>query len=104
MRLKEEEEKKFEKIIDEFCKVHGRDALKATFQLHARLRKEVGIKYFPILNIFHYLLYLDLNDKYKTIQLKKIAEIEQVPQRTMYSFFHDYVKRKKKTPNSLRKP
>jgi hypothetical protein len=98
---KKEEEQIFEDLIDEFCKVHGREALKATFQLNAKFKKILGIKYYPIQNIYHYLLYLDLKSKYKTIPLKKIAEIEGISTRTIYYFYNNYTKRKRKNPESV---
>jgi hypothetical protein len=101
MRLKKEEEEILEKIIDEFCKEHGREALKATYQLYNRLRKELGLRYFPIQNIFHYLLFHDLKNKYKNITLKKIAEIEAISGRSIYNFYNHYVKRKQREKLSL---
>jgi len=78
------------------------------YKLHAELRKELGIKYLPLAEIYHYLLYHDLSGKYKTLPLKQVAEVEGVSLRTLYYFLHTYVKRrrrrngKKNTPQKIK--
>jgi len=103
MKFNKDEQEIFESLIDDFCKEYGREALKGIYKLAKQFRQELGVRQFPTSSIYHHLLYQDLKTKYSTIPLKKIASIEKIPNRTIYYFFNNYVKKRRSQESSLSK-
>lgn len=102
MTFNEVEQEEFEKLIDEYVKKHGKDALKDVYHLSKKIRKATcgTVSHLPIMEIYYYLIFDELQ-KEEYIKLPSVNqkaqllhEREGISIRTTYNFFHTFYPRR----------
>jgi len=97
MTLNEVEQEEFQKLLNEYIKKHGTEPLEDMFHFWRKFRKATcgTVPVFPISEIFHYVLFMELQkDEYKSLtahqKAQALKEKKGIAVSTIYAFFKKY--------------